>query len=106
MGTTTLLATAYSAVSNNEVGGQALVADSITAPSGSGTSGWTIGFNQQDFTAGTGIAQATLEAALEASGAFNSTNATNVATALTNAGTSTTVNFTGITATNGTVLSS
>jgi hypothetical protein len=43
MGTTSLLTTAYNAVSKNEAG-NATGADSILAPLDSGTSGWTIGF--------------------------------------------------------------
>ena len=56
------------------------------------------------FTANTGIAQNTIEAALEASGQFNAANALAVATALTAAGHSSVVDWDGIVETNNTTL--
>jgi hypothetical protein len=76
MGTTNnLLNAAYTAVSINEVGAKTSLADSVQPPATS-TSGWTVGFNQEDFTAGTGEdqgaqAQATLVNALFASDQFS-----------------------------------
>jgi hypothetical protein len=88
MGTTSILQAAYQAVSNNEVGGNSSIADSIRPPLSSGSSGWTIGFNQQDFNTNPTQAQATLEDALVASGDFDVTEADDIGSILTMLGTS------------------
>jgi hypothetical protein len=106
MGNVNLLSEVYNAISQNEVGRNATAAarnaDSILPPlGGSGTSGWTVGFDQEDFNTNSTVSQATLVAALVASGQFNTSNAQLIAKALTNAHTSNVVDFTGIFDVNG-----
>jgi hypothetical protein len=79
----------WQAVALNEVGGNTAVACSIHPPiGGSGSSGWTIGYIQQDFNTNSTGAQATLTDALVASGQFSQSTAQSIGQALTNAGTS------------------
>jgi hypothetical protein len=100
MGASNYLTTAYNAVSNNEVSGNSAIADRITLPNSNtnqnGNGGWTIGYNQEDFNTNSSQAQLTLENALVASQMFTLGSATEIAQALTTAGTSSTVNLAGI----------
>lgn len=100
-----LIGSAFSPISMNEVGGNPATADKITAPqpnlSSNGNGGWTIGFNQEDFHTNSTQSQQTLISALVASGDFGTQSATNIAVALTNAGTSGNVGLNGILDVNG-----
>jgi hypothetical protein len=98
---TSLIGAAFSAVGMNEVSGNAANADRLTQPnpqsSSSAHSGWSIGFDQEDFAGNASVAQATLVAALTASGNFSPASAAQIAANLTAAGTSNSPTFTGIT---------
>jgi Ca2+-binding RTX toxin-like protein len=96
-----IASSAFSAVSENEVSGNPSIADRISAPVAGGTSGWTIGYNQEDFYSNPAQAQQMLTNALVASGQFDYQNAASIATALTLAQTSSNLNLSGITDING-----
>jgi|GEM_PF-3688940 Predicted Zn-dependent protease len=87
----------YDAVKRNETSGIDANAYRIIKPnptaSVNGQGGWTIGFDQEDFNTNPIVAQQTLINALVASNKYNFQEAESIAQSLTDAGTTTTVNF-------------
>ncbi len=88
-------AAAFADIGQIEVSGSAAIADRLTPPNPNG-GGWTVGWEQEDFSTNPSTAQTTLVSALGASGYLDSTNAQLAAAAFTAAGTSSNVNFSGI----------